>query len=46
MFFATYKSTLKNLVRAALLWAMVILMLGVAVERVVNVNYTKAIVEN
>ena len=46
MFLTTYKASLKNLLRSALLWAMLILMLGVAIEKVATVNYTKAIVED
>ena len=46
MFSATYKATLKNLIRAALLWVMVMLIFAVATARVTSVNYTRAIVEN
>lgn len=46
MFSATYKTTLKNLLRAALLWIMVILVFSVVAERVTSVNYMRAIVEN
>ena len=46
MFLATYKATLKNLVRAALLWVIALLVVGVAIERTSSPNYGAVIVEN
>lgn len=46
MFFATYKATLKNLMRAALLWVMLALFVGVAVHKTCVPNYSQVIVEN
>ncbi len=46
MFSATYKATLKNLARAALLWIMALLVIGVVIERTSSANYGTVIVEN
>lgn len=45
MFFATYKATIKNLIRAALLWILLLLVLAVVVSRVSSVSYSHSIVE-
>lgn len=46
MFFATYKATLKTLLRAALFWMAVLLVLGIVIECGIRVNYGRALVEN
>ncbi|MBQ8524696.1 MAG: hypothetical protein IJ457_08750 [Clostridia bacterium] len=46
MFFATYRNTLKTLVRSALLWVMFVLLLAVAIYKVSVPNYGMVVVEN
>ncbi len=46
MFFATYKATLKTLLRAALLWMVAALVLGVVIERGLSIGNSTTLVEN
>lgn len=46
MFFATYKNTFKTLLRSAIIWLCVVLVLFLVFERAVKVNYGYTIVED
>lgn len=46
MFFATYKTTIKTLLRAALFWMAAVLVLGVVIECATRVNYSRTLVED
>ena len=46
MFFATYKATLKTLLRAALLWMVAALVLGVVIECGLRIGHSRTLVEN